>query len=96
MSKETKTEKTAGPYDSDICNQFVRDMQAAGIPVRHYRGRNFYTGPAAVSDRDEGLFEQDIIRATEVKLQHDNMGLEWILYPVASGNLINPEALEQE
>jgi hypothetical protein len=89
----SKATKTAKPYDSDICNRFVREMTEAGIPVRHYRGRNFWSGPAAVTNHDEGLYEQDIIRATEVKLQRDNMGLDWILYPVASGNLINPDAM---
>jgi hypothetical protein len=70
-------------------------MQKAGIPVRHYRGRWYWTGPAAVTDRDNGLEEQDIIRATKVRLQRDNLALDWILYPLASGKLIHPEAMPE-
>lgn len=30
--------------------RFVEDMEAAGLEVRHYRGRNFYQGPAVEVD----------------------------------------------
>lgn len=61
--------------------QFVNDMKAAGIPVRHYMGRCFWEGPAAYSGDD--FSPDDIVRATKVKLQRDSMGLDKVLYPVA-------------
>jgi hypothetical protein len=30
--------------------QFVEDMEAAGLEIRHYEGRNFYQGPAVMVD----------------------------------------------
>jgi hypothetical protein len=83
----------SGPYDNEACNQFVEDMARQGFPVRHYRGRSFWEGPAVVTDREEGIEEQDLIRATKVRLQQDNMGLETIWYPVASGKLKRPQLM---
>lgn len=74
-------------YDNEICNQFVDDMEAAGYDVEHYRGRSFWTGPAVrATERDR---EQDIIRATKVRLQSDSMGLGSIWYPVCSGRALS-------
>lgn len=61
--------------------QFVRDMVAADIPWRHYGGRFYYQGPAACSDRRAGITVQDIHRATKIRCQQDNMGLDYVLYP---------------
>ena len=58
--------------------QFRRDMEEAGYEVKDYDGRYFYHGPAVRCERRE---EQDIIRATKVKLQSDSMGLGTIMYP---------------
>jgi len=73
-------------YDNSDCNQFVSDMKRAGFAVRHYEGRAFWTGPA-VSTRDFGEAE-DLIRATKVRLQRDQLGLGHIYYPMQSGKLI--------
>lgn len=65
--------------------QFVEDMEAAGLEVEHYHGRFFWQGPAV---RVDDL--QDAMRHTSVKLQYDNMGLGWIVYPVVAEALPTP------
>lgn len=58
--------------------RFRDDMEEAGFEVRDYKGRFFYEGPAVVvSDL------QDAIRATDIPLQWDHLGLNWIVYPRA-------------
>lgn len=77
-------------YDDANCNRFVRDMEKAGFEVEHYRGRNYYTGPAV---RVEGQKEMlAVIRATKITLQRDDMGLGSIWYPVDRGTLIEEAA----
>ncbi len=71
-------------YDNEHCNQFVRDMEDAGYEVEHYRGRFFWEGPACRTVDGE-VTAHDIIRATRVSLQQDDMGLGSIHYPVARG-----------
>ena len=61
--------------------RFREDMEQAGYEVREYAGRYFYRGPAVTTSRDAGVTMQDVIRATEVRLQWDNLGLDWIVYP---------------
>ena len=68
-------------YDDPRFVKFVEDMQDAGIPTQHYRGRWFYNGPAAVTNRHEWVGVQEIMSATKVRLTTDSMGLETILYP---------------
>ena len=47
-----------------------------------YRGRSFYVGPAVNADEDEGPTLQDVIRATDVTLQWDQMGRAGlVVYP---------------
>ncbi len=58
--------------------RFVEDMEEAGLDVRHYRGRFFWTGPAVVVDD-----LQDALSATRVRCQWDNMGRGWVVYPRA-------------
>lgn len=67
-------------YSNEIYNQFVKDMESAGIEWRDYEGRFSYSGPAAVTGKD-GPSIQDVMTATRVPLQRDNLGLDWILYP---------------
>ncbi len=65
----------------DRHQRFRDDMERAGIQVQEYRGRFFYEGPAVVTDEDGWPTLQDVIRATEVPLQWDNMGLDFVVYP---------------
>ena len=62
--------------------QFAIDMQEAGIRWIDYQGRYHYDGPAAPTDEDKGPTLQDVIRATKVKVQWDQLGLHHIVYPV--------------
>ena len=63
-------------YENERYNRFVRDMLEANLEPYHYRGRFFYEGPAVNVDDT-----QDAIRATKVKVQTDNMGLGFVVYP---------------
>lgn len=66
-------------YSDRDCVQFVEDMENAGFEVEHYRGRFFWEGPAVrVGDTT------DATRVTQVRTQFDQMGLGYIVYPVAS------------
>lgn len=66
-------------YSIKDCQQFVADMEEAGLEVEHYRGRSFWEGPAVRVDSI-----QDAMGATMVPCQWDNMGLGFIVYPKAS------------
>lgn len=69
----------SGGRRMSIHEQFVQDMKKAGHEVEHYRGRFFYEGPAVKCERDE---LQDVIRATQVKLQWDHLGRTGlVVYP---------------
>lgn len=81
-------------YDNEVCNRFVRDMEAAGFRVEHYRGRMFWEGPAVRTTEDYD--EDDIVRATEVPLQRDDMGLGAIRYPRRGGKLVKPADVSEE
>lgn len=59
--------------------QFVEDCEAAGFDTRFYMGRFFWRGPSVVCEDI-----QDVIRATEVPVQWDNMGFDFVVYPVVS------------
>ena len=59
---------------------FVNDMEENGYGdvLREYSGRCNYHGPAVVV---EDYLLQDVIRATEVRLRTDSMGLKTVVYP---------------
>lgn len=63
-------------YSQPHFNQFQQDLEAAGYSVEHYCGRFFYRG-LAVRTHDV----QEVIRATQVPVPWDNLGLRWIVYP---------------
>ena len=65
--------------------RFVEDMEEAGLDVRQYRGRFFWTGPAVVVDD-----LQDALSATNVRCQWDNMGRGWVVYPRAYDHDTDP------
>lgn len=66
-------------YTNPDALQFVADMEAAGLKVEHYNGRYFWEGPAVRVDDI-----QDAMSETKVRLQWDNMGRGYIVYPKAS------------
>lgn len=58
-------------------------MEKAGIEHEEYHGRFFYYGPAVRTNEKGFPTRQDVIRATKVELQWDNLGkLDFIIYPV--------------
>jgi hypothetical protein len=63
-------------YTQPEHRQFVLDMEAAGLVVRHFEGRNFYQGPAVEVDDI-----QDALSRTTVRCQWDHRGLGFIVYP---------------
>ena len=63
-------------YQKQHYQQFAEDMSNAGLEVRDYRGRNFYSGPAVFCEDI-----QDVIRMTQVKVQWDSMGFDFVVYP---------------
>lgn len=70
-------------YKNKNYQQFVEDMIKVGIEVEDYEGRFNYHGPAARTNiENNGPDLQDIIRATQVKLQWDDLGKrDYIIYP---------------
>ena len=80
---ERRTTDMPLKYDNELCNQFIRDMKKADLPTFHYRGRWFYQGPAVDVDH---LFEA--MSKTQIPTQWDNLGKGFVVYPQASGHLI--------
>jgi hypothetical protein len=72
----TATSGDGHAYSRRDAVQFVRDMEAAGLEVWHYRGRFYWEGPAVtVDDLQKALY------ATKVPCQWDSMGRDWVVYP---------------
>lgn len=66
-------------YANPLHEKFVQDMNEAGYETKYYRGRFFYQGPAVKCEQDE---LQDIIRATRIVLQWDDLGRTGlVIYP---------------
>ena len=55
---------------------FRQECEENGLEVRDYKGRFFYDGPAVECDNI-----QEVIRATTVPVQYDNLGLGYVVYP---------------
>ena len=63
-------------YDKKSYKKFVKDMEAAGLTIRHYRGRFFWEGPSVHVDN-----LQEALSETKVPCQWDNLGLGYVVYP---------------
>ncbi len=63
-------------YTKEHYQQFVEEMNQAGFDVEHYEGRFFWSGPAV---RTDDL--QQVLCATKISCQWDNLGLGYIVYP---------------
>jgi hypothetical protein len=59
--------------------QFVEDMRDADLEVYEYAGRFWWKGPAVTVDS-----LQEAMSETKVKVQYDQMGLGYVVYPVVS------------
>jgi hypothetical protein len=72
----------AGQQGKNEIRRFMRDMKRAGYKMQWYQGRFWWNGPAV--ETGNGVDLQDILGATKVKCQWDNMGLDLIVYPIES------------
>lgn len=73
---------TVGDYDSDDAKQFIRDAELCDLVPFHYRGRFYWEGPA-VRVSSFGEFK------TDVPVQHDSLGLGFVVYPVEPAFLLD-------
>lgn len=65
-------------YSHPEHREFCLDMAAAHLPVKHYDGRFFWSGPSvAVADL------QDVLGATKIKCVWDELGDRFVVYPKA-------------
>lgn len=82
LHSEQKVMTTLNKFDIEYpqahFNQFVQDMENAGLEVRHYEGRFFFRGPAVVVDK---IF--DAMSRTKIESQWGHLGLQYIVYPRA-------------
>jgi len=65
-------------YSEPEHRQFCLDMAAAQLPVTHYDGRFFWSGPSVIIDD-----LQDVGGATKVKCVWDEVGARFVVYPRA-------------
>lgn len=69
--------------EDDKYEQFIKDMERVGIEYDgEYKGRFFYHGPAVRTNEEGFPTLQDIIRATKVRLQWDQLGFDFVVYPI--------------
>jgi hypothetical protein len=80
-------------YDSPTCNRFVEDMRKAGLNCRHYEGRYGWEGPAVRIPIQQLAAMREI---TGVKLQYDNLGKDYVVYPAASGHLVHSNTVKSK
>lgn len=80
---DNREDEVLPKYESRDHNRFVKDMRAAGLRLRHYNGRWFWSGPAVSVDR-----VQDAQKATKVRCQWDQLGMGYIVYPVTRGAVL--------
>lgn len=78
MNEIGREEVQAEQYSTPDHIRFVADMKRARLKPYHYRGRNFYEGPAV----DVGDIA-DAMSVTRVKCQFDQMGIDFVVYPKA-------------
>jgi hypothetical protein len=87
MNLEPAADRDVLETETPRQRQFREDMEAEGIEVRTYSGRGMYGKRTygVTCYRDGGYSgnepsEQDVYRATKLKLTQDSMGLGTILY----------------
>jgi hypothetical protein len=71
-------------YSAEPYNIFAAECEGAGMVVTDYpakRKAGFYDGPAVETNEDGWPRLQDVIRATSMPLQWDNLGLDFVVYP---------------
>lgn len=82
IEEEGEEEENEGDEENDSYERFIEDMKRAGIEYEEeYYGRFFYDGPAVRTNEQGFPTLQDVIRATKIELQWDNLGHDFIIYP---------------
>jgi hypothetical protein len=70
-------------YEKKTAVRFAEDMLIAGYKVMEYGGRFGYRGPAVHTDVEHGIGLQEVIRATSVQLNWEDLGeRDLVVYPV--------------
>jgi len=69
------------PYATEAYRKFVELLHREGFDVWHYRGRFFYNGPAVTVTWEQMEHLKALLVGHGLRLQHDNLGLDWVLYP---------------
>lgn len=69
---------TTNRYSEPEHRQFCLDVAAAQLPVKHYDGRFYWSGPSAIVDD-----LQDVLGATKVKCVWDELDSRFVVYPRA-------------
>jgi len=65
-------------YSEPEHRQFCLDAAAAQLPVKHYDGRFYWSGPCVIADD-----LQDVLGATKVKCVWDELDSRFVVYPRA-------------
>jgi hypothetical protein len=68
----------ANRYSEPEHRQFCLDTAAAQLPVKHYDGRFYWSGPSVIVDD-----LQDVLGATKVKCVWDELDSRFVVYPRA-------------
>ena len=69
-------------YTGFFSVEFIRDMERGGWPMEHYHSNGFREGPAVRANDEREL--QTIIRATEVIVDWEGLGMGYIVFPAVS------------
>jgi hypothetical protein len=89
-SKYEGEDYKAPHYKEDWANKFVQQMLKAGLWPFEYHGRFYWHGPAVTVDDI-----QDAMSVTKVRMQWDNLGRGWVVYPKQSATLIKEEVVHE-
>lgn len=77
------TDEHVSEVNSEIIDQFTKEVKKAGFKVQPYDGRFLYKGVAATTnEKIDGRSFIAIIRATNVRVNYESCGLNKIIYPV--------------
>lgn len=69
---------TTNRYSEPEHRQFCLDVAAAQLPVKHYDGRFYWSGPSVIVDD-----LQDVLGATKIKCVWDELDTRFVVYPRA-------------
>lgn len=76
--------------------KFIRRAKKVGYKPYHYKGRFFFEGPAIDVDRYKLVDIEDVFKG--IKVQWDNLGLDFVVYPRRTNSIVSrkPPSSEEE